>query len=279
MDFGIQSSAATNNAGILSGTGTAATPDLLLSLGASSVPTANSIVSYDATSNIIADNYDFEGAEITAVGGSTALTISSQRMQTVTGSAAFNQTFVLPSALTLQLGHAFTFTNANTAGGIVNVLDFSNNVVLSVLNAVNGNGSRTLTLCNNSSAAGVWVVNDRSVRGRVALDTDVTVGTLQFRLNLSAGNGLQIRSTTATGNVSCHSTAVRYQGVTPTITVTQQVNIAVTPVTPVNITGSVGFTNNNNTGLIEIFEYTSGIVYRVSIFLGTTFNCIDINVK
>ena len=115
---------------------------------------ANSVVIRDANANITT-NCLFEG--FTSQAASTLITLTAASVQNwvITGSGG--QTIKLPDATTLPNGALFTFNNNQSSGTII----VQNNSSTTVATLQSGAFS-TLTLLNNSIAAGSWDKHDQA---------------------------------------------------------------------------------------------------------------------
>jgi len=121
--------------------------------GVTSSSGANSVVLRDANGNITT-NCLFEGFTSQAASGTTiVLTASSVQNWVITGSGG--QIIRLPNATTLPNGALFTFNN-NQSSGAITVQNNSSTTVATI----NSGGFVTVSLLDNSIAAGSWDRHD-----------------------------------------------------------------------------------------------------------------------
>lgn len=109
---------------------------------------ANSVVLRDANQNIVANKISQSVNNITASGGTTALTVSSAFWQTLQGTGA--HTITLPDATTLPIGFWYIFDNDST--GNLTVKDYGG----TTLDVVSPGGYSLFYLDDISSVAGSW---------------------------------------------------------------------------------------------------------------------------
>jgi hypothetical protein len=114
---------------------------------------ANSVVLRDANANITA-NCLFEGFTSQAASGTTiVLTAASVQNYQITGSGG--QVIRLPNATTLPNGALFTFNN-NQSSGTITVQNNSSTTIATI----NSGGYVTVSLLDNTTAAGSWDRHD-----------------------------------------------------------------------------------------------------------------------
>jgi len=116
--------------------------------GVTSSSGANSVVLRNASQNIAFNNFIPGLATITAAAGTTVLTIASARNQILVGSTT--QTFQLPNATTLALGHSFLFVN-NSSGNLT-VTDNASTVI----EVIPPGGVTQKGVLANGTSAGTW---------------------------------------------------------------------------------------------------------------------------
>lgn len=109
---------------------------------------ANSVVLRDANQNIVANKISQSVSNITAAGGTTALTSSSAFWQTLQGTGS--QTVTLPDATTLPIGFWYIFDNDAT--GTLTVQDYAT----SSLDVIPPGGYSLFYLDDNATVAGGW---------------------------------------------------------------------------------------------------------------------------
>jgi len=109
---------------------------------------ASSVVLRDANQNIYFNNYVAGAVVITAAAGTTVLTVASARTQLLVGSTT--QTFQLPDATTLTLGHSFIFVN-NSSG----LLTIVNNASATIETIPSG-GISQIGAVSIATSAGSW---------------------------------------------------------------------------------------------------------------------------
>jgi hypothetical protein len=116
---------------------------------------ANSVVLRDANANITT-NCLFEGFTSQAASGTTiVLTAASVQNFQITGSGG--QIIRLPNATTLPNGALFTFNN-NQSSGAITVQNNSSTTIATI----NSGGFVTVTLLDNTTAAGSWDRHDQT---------------------------------------------------------------------------------------------------------------------
>lgn len=142
--------------------------------GVTSSSGANSVVLRDANQNIAVNRLNQANTDVTAAGGTTALTAASSYSQTLIGTGS--QTFTMPDATTLTTGVAFIFNN--NATGTVTLQDYATGSI----GTITSGGACELVLLANGTVAGTWDVHG-------FLPEDVTWGT----------NSLTLGSTVITG--------------------------------------------------------------------------------
>lgn len=109
---------------------------------------ANSVVLRDSNQNIVANKISQSVNNITAAGGTTALTSSSAFWQTLQGTGS--QTVTLPDATTLPIGFWYIFDNDAT--GTLTVQDYAT----SSLDVIPPGGYSLFYLDDNATVAGGW---------------------------------------------------------------------------------------------------------------------------
>jgi hypothetical protein len=116
--------------------------------GVTSSSGANSVVLRNASQNVTFNNFIAGAAATTAAAGTTTLTAASARTQILVGSTT--QTFQLPNATTLTLGHSFIFVN-NSSGNLTVVDNAS-----AVLEVVPPGGITQMGATSVATSAGTW---------------------------------------------------------------------------------------------------------------------------
>jgi hypothetical protein len=109
---------------------------------------ASSVVLRDANQNIFFNNYVAGAAVTTAAAGTTVLTVASARSQLLVGSTT--QTYQLPDATTLTLGHSFIFIN-NSSGFLTVVNNAS-----ATIETIPSGGISQLGAVSIATSAGSW---------------------------------------------------------------------------------------------------------------------------
>ena len=109
---------------------------------------ASSVVLRDANQNIFFNNYVAGAAVTTAAAGTTVLTVASARSQLLVGSTT--QTFQLPNATTLTLGHSFIIVN-NSSGALTVVNNAS-----ATIEVIPSGGISQLGAVSIATSAGSW---------------------------------------------------------------------------------------------------------------------------
>ena len=135
---------------------------------------ANSVMLRDANQNVAINRLNQAITDVTAAGGTTALTAASSYSQTLIGTGS--QTFTMPDATTLTTGVAFIFNN--NATGTVTLQDYATGSI----GTITSGGAAELVLLANGTVAGTWDVHG-------FLPENVTWGT----------NALNLGSTVITG--------------------------------------------------------------------------------
>jgi hypothetical protein len=142
------------NSGHITATYTSGT-EVTLGSDATTTSTAGVLVARDANANTFA-NATFTGFSNVAASGSTiTLTAASTPVYVVTGSGG--QTIQLPNATTLPNGAIFAFNNNQSSGAIT-----VNNNSATLIVSVPSGGYTTVTLLDNSTAAGSWDRHDQA---------------------------------------------------------------------------------------------------------------------
>jgi hypothetical protein len=108
----------------------------------------NSVVLRNGNEDIVASRISQSVANVTASGGTTALTAASKFWQTLQGTGS--HTFTMPDATTLPIGFWFIFDNDST--GNLTVKDYSN----TTLDVLAPGGYTLFYLDDISSVAGSW---------------------------------------------------------------------------------------------------------------------------
>ena len=108
----------------------------------------NSVVLRNGNEDIVASRISQSVANVTATGGTTALTAASKFWQTLQGTTT--HTFVLPDATTLPIGFWFIFDNDST--GNLTVEDYGN----TILDVIAPGGYSLFYLDDIASVAGSW---------------------------------------------------------------------------------------------------------------------------
>jgi len=109
---------------------------------------ASSVVLRDANQNIFFNNYVASATITTAAAGTTVLTVASARSQLLVGSTT--QTYQLPDATTLTLGHSFIIIN-NSSGALTVVNNAS-----ATIEVIPSGGISQLGAVSIATSAGSW---------------------------------------------------------------------------------------------------------------------------
>jgi hypothetical protein len=104
--------------------------------------------SLSVSGTITAANYSASTANVVSAGGVTTLNVTSPRTQILTGT--LNQTFQMPSALSVTTGYTVEFNN--NSSGILTVQDFLGGAITTI---PSGGYARVIALATGSSA-GTW---------------------------------------------------------------------------------------------------------------------------
>jgi hypothetical protein len=116
--------------------------------GVSVATFSNTLLLRDASGNAYANNSFYGTTPTASAGGTTTLSVSSTRIQQLTGTLA--QTFKLPDATTLPVGGSYEFDNNST--GLLTIVDNASGAV----KTVPAGGYARSTVTNIGSAAGTW---------------------------------------------------------------------------------------------------------------------------
>ena len=135
---------------------------------------ANSVMLRDANQNVAVNRLNQSNTNVTAAGGTTALTTASSYAQTLVGTG--NQTYTLPDATTLATGVAFLFNNRAT--GTLTLQDYAS----ATIGTITAGGAGAVFLTDNSTVGGTWDVH-------AYLPEGVTFGTNAFNLGTSVITG------------------------------------------------------------------------------------------
>jgi hypothetical protein len=236
---------------------------------------ANSVVLRDANGNITT-NCLFEGFTSQAASGTTiTLTASSVQNWVITGSGG--QTIKLPSATTLPNGALFTFNN-NQSSGAITVVNNSNTTIASI----NSGGFVTISLLDNSIAAGSWDRHD-STPSNVSWSTN----TFDYPGSITSatwnGNTVQVNrggtgASTLTGYVKGSGTSaltasstIPTTDLSGTITNAQLANSAITiNGTSTSLGGSISVGTVTSVGATAPIASSGGNTPTISISQATT---------
>ena len=112
---------------------------------------ANSVMLRDANQNVAVNRLNQSNTNVTAAGGTTALTAASSYAQTLVGTG--NQTYTLPDATTLTTGVAFLFNNRAT--GTLTLQDYAS----ATIGTITAGGAGAVFLTDNSTVGGTWDVH------------------------------------------------------------------------------------------------------------------------
>ncbi len=155
-----------------------------------STPTSNSVIKFDANSNLSANNL-LEGFTTTVTSSSpVTLSVTSTGIQQFTGSTA--QSLTLPDATTLVKGTQYLLQNVSTA--TITIYYFGGTALTTL---TQGNDT-LLTLSTNVTTAGTWHIGASG-----GLSASLTSG------NIYVGNSSNIATSTAiTGDVTLSNTGV-----------------------------------------------------------------------
>jgi hypothetical protein len=135
---------------------------------------ANSVMLRDANQNVAVNRLNQSNTNVTAAGGTTALTTASSYAQTLVGTG--NQTYTLPDATTLATGVAFLFNNRAT--GTLTLQDYAS----ATIGTITAGGAGAVFLTDNSTVGGTWDVHGYLPEG-------VTWGTNALNLGTSVITG------------------------------------------------------------------------------------------
>ena len=135
---------------------------------------ANSVMLRDANQNVAVNRLNQSNTDISAAGGTTALTAASSYSQTLIGTGG--QTYTMPDATTLTTGVAFVFNN--NATGTLTLQDYASGSI----GTITSGGAAELVLLANSTVAGTWDVHG-------FLPENVTWGTNALNLNSTVITG------------------------------------------------------------------------------------------
>lgn len=116
--------------------------------GVTSSSGPNSVVLRDASGNVNFNNFIAGATAVTSAAGTTVLTVASTRTQILVGSTT--QTFKLPDATTLSVGHSFIFVNLSS--GILTVVDDASATV----ETIPSGGITQLGALSVATNAGTW---------------------------------------------------------------------------------------------------------------------------
>ena len=116
--------------------------------GVTSSSGANSVVLRDSSGNVVFNNFIAGATSVTAAAGTTVLTVASTRTQILVGSTT--QTFQLPDATTLAVGHSFIFVNLSS--GLLTVVDDASTTV----ETIPSGGITQLGALSVATNAGTW---------------------------------------------------------------------------------------------------------------------------
>lgn len=116
--------------------------------GVTSSSGANSVVLRDSNANVVFNNFIAGATAVTAAAGTTVLTVASTRTQILVGSTT--QTFQLPDATTLSVGHSFIFVNLSS--GTLTIRDNASSVV----ETISSGGITQLGALSVATNAGTW---------------------------------------------------------------------------------------------------------------------------
>ena len=111
--------------------------------------TSNNLVSRDGNGNTHANNFESAIYTVTATAGITTLNAASARIQLLIGSTT--QTYQMPSATTLHIGHTWEFNN-NTTNSNLYVTDATGGAICTVPKG----GYAVVILTYNYTTAGTW---------------------------------------------------------------------------------------------------------------------------
>jgi hypothetical protein len=142
--------------------------------GVTSSSGANSVMLRDANQNVAVNRLNQSNTNVTAAGGTTALTTASSYAQTLVGTG--NQTYTLPDATTLATGVAFLFNNRAT--GTLTLQDYAS----ATIGTITAGGAGAVFLTDNSTVGGTWDVHGYLPEG-------VTWGTNALNLGTSVITG------------------------------------------------------------------------------------------
>jgi hypothetical protein len=168
-------------------------------------PTANAVSTWDANSNLSANNHLNGFTSTASAAGTTILTVSSNQYQLITG--ATTQTVRLPDATTLVNGTTFIINNQSTGNVTVQNNTPATLVVLGTLRVIK------YTLINNSTAAGTWQLGDATLITNQQNFTTATTSTytptpgmayiiVEMCAGGGASGGLPLVNTSGVGSIS-----------------------------------------------------------------------------
>lgn len=146
----------------------------------------NSVVLRNGNEDIIASRISQSVANVTAAGGTTALTAASKFWQTLQGTGP--QTFTLPDATTLPVGFWFIFDNDST--GNLTVQDYAT----STLDVIPSGGYSLFYLDDITSVAGNW-----NRAGLIPSEVNWGTNSLDLGGSTVVSNGTWQGTTVATG--------------------------------------------------------------------------------
>lgn len=173
--------------------------------GVTSSSGANSVMLRDANQNVAVNRLNQSNTNVTAAGGTTALTAASSYAQTLVGTGS--QTYTLPDATTLTTGVAFLFNNRAT--GTLTLQDYA----AATIGTITAGGAGAVFLTDNSTVGGTWDVHgylpEGVTWGTNALDLGTTVisnGTWQGGTIGTAYGGTGL-TTFSSANYALYSTS------------------------------------------------------------------------
>ncbi len=231
----------------------------ITTLISSTTPTGNTIGAWDVNSNFSANNF-IEGFTINTTSGSeTDLTIFSTRQQLFQGSTS--QLVVMPDATTLTIGISYNIYNISI--GNINVYAMGGASPLAIITT---QCNAIITLRNNNSSVGLWVVDFNSTIPIRHANSKWDINT-----NLSANNILESITSIVTSGTTTILTAASTGIQNFTGTTTQIIRL---PDATNLVAGFSYLIQNESTGIITVQDGSSTVIGTIEAGTDTSITLI-----